>query len=413
MHNKIFTQRILISLSWLRAAALVMQVLYLLMFVSPVQLFVWTLLIVQVCLLLSSWIAQKRKHSEITVLYHLLLDVVLLGGYIYLTGGTSNPLIYLLLLPLVTAAVALQQRLALSVLFFACLTYTGLYIVEPVAHHHTDNFSSHLLGMWLVFIASGGLLYYVASYLSRAIRQQQVRIQHHERRQLRNDYLTALGVSAADAAHQLNTPLSTLSVLVGDLDCCSEQVKLMQQQIERCQKITQSIQSQFDELKKNQYKLITTHNFMQQLESSFRLLQPHVKLEVEASSQEGCIKSHIGLESALLNLLDNAGKASQQQGSAKVVCGYKLIDNHLLITVRDFGGGISEEFIEHYGWRPSTSVPDSETERMGIGTLISNASIEIAGGQLSIKNNESGTLVTVTLPLASPHKGEGDSYEKA
>lgn len=412
MHNKIFTQRILISLSWLRAAALVMQVLYLLMFVSPVNLFVWTLLIVQVCLLLSSWMAQKHKHSETAVLLHLLFDVLLLGGYVYLTGGPTNPLIYLLLLPLVTAAVALRQRLALSVLLLACLTYTGLYIIEPTQHHHSSNFSSHLLGMWLVFMASGGLLFYVASYLSRAIRQQQIRIQHHERRQLRNDYLTALGISAADAAHQLNTPLSTLSILVEDLKPSSEQGKLMQQQIERCQKITQSIQAQFDELKKNQYKLILAQDLMQQLESSFRLMQPDVELEVKASSQEGWIKSHIGLESALLNLLDNAVKASLQKGCAKVFCDYRVVGQSFVITIGDFGGGIPEEFIEHYGWRPSPENRRANSERMGVGTLISNASIEIAGGQLSIKNSETGTLVTVMLPLVKPHKEEGEAYVK-
>lgn len=407
MHNKIFTQRILISLSWIRAAALMMQVLYLLVFISPIRLFVWTLLIVQVCLLLSSWIAQKRQHSEKTVLLHLLLDIVLLGGYIYFTGGTSNPLIYLLLLPLVTAAVALRQSLSLSVLILACLVYSGLYVFEQPQHHHASNYSSHLLGMWLVFVVSGGLLFYVGSYLSQAIRQQQIRIQHHERRQLRNDYLTALGVTAADAAHQLNTPLSTLAVLIEDIEASNDHRKLMQQQIDRCQNITQSIQTQFEELKRSHYKGITSKEFLQQIVGSFRLLQPEVELEIESTLDDVWIRTHVGLESALLNLLDNAAKASQQEGSNKVFLTNTTEEGCCVIRIRDCGRGISKDFIEDYGWRPSHNDASSiNARRMGIGTLISNASIEISGGQLSVKNNGSGTTVTISLPQVSAPRRE-------
>jgi two-component system sensor histidine kinase RegB len=406
--NKRFTQRILISLSWLRAAALIMQVVYMLWFVSPIHLLVWVLIVVQLCLLLSGWINQKLRMSERALLLNLCFDLLLLAGYIYFTGGVTNPLISLFLLPVVTAAVALKPNLALTVLIMAIGLYSLLFL-DQSEHHHGHNFSSHLMGMWLVFIASGALLFYIASYLSKAIRQQQKRIQQHEQRQLRNDYLTALGLSAADAAHQLNTPLSTLAVLVEEVEqnTPSDDIQLMQQQIKRCQDITRSIQQQFNELKSGEFKVISIHQLVQHVSSSFRLLQPESELRIEGADCPGFVRSHIGLQSALLNLLDNAAKASQQSGVSALEMAVLTEKDKCLIHITDQGPGLSTELLDDYGWRPSKEEPtkDKNSVGIGVGTLISNASIEYVGGRLSVSNNQQGATVTVTLPLVEQSPG--------
>lgn len=402
-HDKGLTQRILISLSWIRAAALLMQVVYLLWFVRPIQLFVWVLLVVQLCLLLSGWLNQKIRLSDKAVMVNLSLDLVLLAGYVYLTGGVSNPMISLLLLPVVTASVAVNRVLAFVVLLLASALYTVMFLNSSTHHHGDTSFSSHLMGMWLVFIASGALLFYVVSYLSAAIREQQKRIQRHEQRQLRDDYLTALGLSAADAAHQLNTPLATLSVLIDDLSSNDESqegimdddVLLMQRQIQRCVEITQSIQCQFNELKAGDFIVISVAQLIKQVRGGFRLLHPEISLQVNGDKTLGFVRSHVGLNSALLNLLDNAVKASQGK-DATLVLSAAIESDHCIIEVTDQGAGLEQDFIENYGWQPAGS-----KNGMGVGSLISNASIEHVGGRLSIKNNAQGATARVELPLVS------------
>jgi len=410
--HKKFTQSILISLSWIRAIALIMQVVYMLWFVNPIHMMVWVLIVVQVCLLLSGWINQKLRLSQKALLINLLLDVALLGGYVYLTGGASNPLISLLLLPIVTASVALKRYLAVVVLVAAGLVYSLLYVIDQPQHHHASNFSSHLLGMWLVFIASAGLIFYVASYLSNAIRQQQKRIQQHEQRQLRDDYLMALGLSAADAAHQLNTPLSSLTVLLADMmesDRHDKQdMQLMQQQVQRCHQITQSIQQQFDELKSGQFRTIAIKELIGIVSRNFRLLYPDIQLVIDDQAIQGWVHSHIGLHSALLNLLDNAAKASKDSDKHEVHLQLSEDGHYCCIDIVDQGAGLAEDVIEHYGWRPR----DERTgpSGMGIGTLISNASIEQVGGHLRVMPHKPGAKIRVALPLQTQSHGkdEGD-----
>ena len=408
--HKKFTQSILISLSWIRAIALIMQVVYMLWFVNPIHMMVWVLIVVQVCLLLSGWINQKLRLSQKALLINLLLDVALLGGYVYLTGGASNPLISLLLLPIVTASVALKRYLAVVVLIVAGLVYSLLYVIDQPQHHHASSFSSHLLGMWLVFIASAGLIFYVASYLSNAIRMQQKRIQQHEQRQLRDDYLTALGLSAADAAHQLNTPLSSLTVLLDDMMDSNthnnQDMRLMQQQVQRCHTITQSIQQHFDELKSGEFRTIAIKELVGLVARNFRLLYPEIQLVIENDALQGWVHSHIGLQSALLNLLDNAAKASQSLDKHEVHLQLSDDGNYCYIDIVDQGAGLAEDVIEHYGWRPR----DERTSPggMGIGTLISNASIEQVGGHLRVMPHKPGAKIRVALPLQTQNHGKGE-----
>lgn len=404
VEKKRFTQRILISMSWIRAVALLMQVIYMVGFVIPVHFAAWVFIVAQTCLLFAGWLNQKLKMGDTALLLNLSLDVLFLAGYVYFTGGVSNPLISLLLLPVVTASVALRQLLAFGVLTLAIGLYSLLFLYQS-EHIHGSNFSSHLAGMWLVFIASAGLLFYVASYLSRAIRQQENRIKKHEQRQLRDDYITALGLSAADAAHQMNTPLATLAVMIDDAllndDLKQQDLQLMQQQIERCQNISQNRQQHFDELKSGKFQVVEVRQIVQQLINGFRLLQPEVQILLKQRSVKGKVKSHIGLHSALLNLIDNAAKASQQAGRKSLEINVLTDKHYCTMEIIDHGPGMTRDIIKDYGWRPREDATTKSSERMGVGTLISNASIEYVDGQLAVKSNDNGVTVSVRLPLVT------------
>ncbi|WP_223670900.1 sensor histidine kinase [Kangiella shandongensis] len=402
--TKRFTQRILISMSWIRAVALLMQVSYMVWFINPIPVAAWVFIAAQGCLLLAGWLNQKLRMGDMALLLNLCLDLLFLAGYVYFTGGVSNPLISLLLLAVVTASVALRQWLAFGVLTLAVVLYSLLFLYQPESAHGS-NFSSHLAGMWLVFIASASLLFYVASYLSRAIRQQEKRIKRHEQRQLRDDYITALGLSAADAAHQMNTPLATLAVMIDDAlqndELKQQELQLMQQQIECCQSIAQSRQQQFDELKSGKFQVVDVKQIIQQLISGFRLLQPEAQVELKQQPPAGKVKSHIGLHSALLNLADNAAKASQQAGRKSLELNVFTDKQYCTIEIIDHGPGMTRDIIEAYGWRPREDTTTKSSERMGVGTLISNASIEYVDGQLAVKSNDNGVAVSVRLPLVT------------
>lgn len=397
-----FNQQIMAPLSWARGVALLFQALYLFWLQQLPSPFIWVILSAQAMILLHTLVASRGSVSELGIFIALLFDALLLIAYVYLTGGIANPLVSLLLLPVATASLMLRPRYALSLLVVSIAGYSLLLsqVSEHQAHH---SFSSHLVGMWLVFIASAILLYYLVVRLVAATRAQQLELEQQKQRQLRDDYLLALGVSAADAAHQLNTPLSSMAVMLDDMPE-SDDKTLMEQQISRCQKITQNIQQQFEQLKQRQYQTLSVGDLLSQVTSSFRLLHPEISLELD--TQDDCsntqyqLNSHLGFISALLNIMDNAAKASQLNQQSRISLSCEINRNesqqpYLILRIFDFGDGLAEQQLENYGYVPNLN----SQQGMGTGSLISSASIELMDGTIEIANHAKGAVVTVSLPI--------------
>lgn len=403
MATSSFNQPILIPLSWARGVALFLQVLYLFWLQQLPSPVIWVILSAQAAILLHTLVVSRTSVSEQAIFIALIFDALLLITYVYLTGGIANPLISLLLLPVATASLMLRPGYALSLLLIAIAGYSLLMslVSEHQAH---QSFNSHLVGMWLVFIASAVLLYYLVVRLVAATRNQQRELEQQKQRQLRDDYLLALGVSAADAAHQLNTPLSSMAVLLDDMPDSSDK-KMIEQQISRCQDITRNIQQQFEQLKQRQYQTLTVEELLSQIASSFRLLHPYIRLDLvqdSNSSSEYYLDSHLGFISAILNLMDNAARASLHNSQQRIQLTSEITQSDseqplLLLRVLDYGNGVGEQQIQSYGFIPS----QRSQQGMGTGSLISNASIELMDGTINIDNHEEGAVVTISLPLIS------------
>jgi len=96
------------------------------------------------------------------VLAQLLADTGFLAAVLYFTGGWSNPFVSLFLLPLVIAATVMPARHAwmMAAVTFVCYTPLGFFHIPlPHMHHGADNgFGLHVLGMWVSFVLSAGVI---------------------------------------------------------------------------------------------------------------------------------------------------------------------------------------------------------------------------------------------------------------
>ncbi|NNK38685.1 MAG: sensor histidine kinase, partial [Xanthomonadales bacterium] len=105
----------------------------------------------------------RRPVSETEFFGNLLLDVGFLTALLFLTGGSTNPLVSYYLIPLIISAAVLRPRYtwAIAVLAVACYTFL-LFRFVPLdlfaMPGHGSAMGAHFLGMWISFAFSAVLI---------------------------------------------------------------------------------------------------------------------------------------------------------------------------------------------------------------------------------------------------------------
>src|SRR5262249_5056158 len=172
---------------------------------------------------LFGWLRSQRAHiTEAELFLQLMLDVTTLSGLLYLSGGSTNPFVSLYLLPLVIAATTLPPLYAWSMAAVTASCYGLLFFYHlPLAVMHAGHtqgeFRIHVIGMWVNFVLSAGLIAFFVGRMARAIRARDAQLARQKEIALRNERIVALGTLAAGAAHELGTPLSTMAVILNEL----------------------------------------------------------------------------------------------------------------------------------------------------------------------------------------------------
>src|SRR5574344_1676923 len=105
------------------------------------------------------------------------------------------------------------------------------------------------------------------------------------------------------------------------------------------------------------------------------------------------------MESAMANLLSNAGKYTPQGGC--VTMKLMVTDDNLCVVVQDTGIGIPAKDLPYVSQRFfQSSATKGKKEGTGIGLYMVRAYTELHGGTFEITSEEGqGTCVTLTLPM--------------
>jgi two-component system, sensor histidine kinase RegB len=150
---------------------------------------------------------------------HLLADTTALTALLFFSGGWSNPFVSLLLLPVIIAAIVLPAPLIWATTAYTLAAYTFLANFNlPLVVHDVRAFRLHVLGMWFNFAVSALLVAYFIARLRRTIEARDAQLVRAREEALNNERIVAVGLVAAGAAHELATPLNTMTVLVDELN---------------------------------------------------------------------------------------------------------------------------------------------------------------------------------------------------
>ncbi len=364
---------------------------------------IWWIVVAQGVLALVCEFSRRYFRPHEGLLFLLLIgSLCLMGIFLFASGGHTNPLISLLLLPLAVSAAMLHWIATLILSVSALVAYSWLTAHflplgsdDPVSHRQVMRM--HFLGMWVTFGASVLVILSMIVPMAASLRRQRDFIARQREIMLRDERLVAMATFAASAAHQLGTPLATLTLLADDIrDACqdrqdlSEDVAQMHRQIALCKDTLGGMMRRADSIRLGLSSVQNVEALLQRLREQFTLLHPE-RSPVIARPLPGdaLIRCDETLEQALLNLLDNAAKACSTAPRLSAT----VQPDHILIRITDDGPGLPTQIQARFGepFLPSEA-------GMGLGLFLSNATIQRLGGALSIRTDTQGNHAEIRLP---------------
>src|SRR5690349_22782143 len=178
----------------------------------------------------------------------LAFDIAELAVLQFLTGGLQNPFAFLFLGPVLLSATALPPRFTLMLGGFAVACATILVFEHyPLPWDSDDPLQLppiYMMGVWLCILLAIGFIGVYAWQITEESRQLSAALAATELVLAREQHLSQLDGLAAAAAHELGTPLSTISVIAKELERAiapnaphGDDVRLLREQATRCRDI--------------------------------------------------------------------------------------------------------------------------------------------------------------------------------
>jgi two-component system sensor histidine kinase RegB len=349
----------------------------------------------------------------------LVLDVALLTGLLFLTGGASNPGTVVYLVHITFAAMLLGKRWAwgltgLSIASFGLLfVSSGTPVQEHVHDMAADTFSTHIAGMWVAFAATAALLAYVVSHVASALAARESELAEARSTAARNERLAALTTLAAGATHELATPLSTIAVTASEMrrlavapacrraHACSADADLIVKEVQRCHRVLDTLSGRAHGRSGGERPL----DLCRAMDEARRSLSPSDagRVDIEAPSIDPIpVLPHDEMASVLGGLVRNALDASPAPG--RVTLSADVDANGLCIRVRDRGTGMPPEVLARVGEPFFTTKPPGHG--LGLGVFLARTTTEQLGGRFAIESSPStGTTVTLRFPTPTSPGG--------
>ena len=373
----------------------------------PAAPVVW-IVIVLALFTLASWLRLRRRAdiSDWVFLGQLLVDVAALTLLVYFTGGSANPFIFLFILPVIFAAASIRPVFAALIALAAASGYTLLMFYHvPVTEQHTghDGVQLHVWGMWYGFILSAGLVVYFVSRIAAALRQRDRALSAAREDALRAEQVLTLGTLAAGTAHELGTPLSTMTVLAREMQeqyagqpALDADLTLMREQLDRCKTILAEMASDAGQLQADSGRAVSVEAFLHELFEYWQNTRSDILVSIECQGAQPAPSIIVdkSLQQAITNILNNAADASR----AHIQLTGSWTSVRLSICVIDDGRGIPEAYQSELGNRILGS--ETSAKGLGIGLFLAQTTLKRLGGEIVFTNLPAGGLRTqIELPL--------------
>jgi two-component system sensor histidine kinase RegB len=383
------------------------------------------------CIALSAWLnvflsLRWRTSIRINERYAAALlgyDLVQLAVLLYLTGGLENPFSFLFLVPVTVSAASLPLKRTIT------LCAIAMAAVSILAFQHQPlpwgagaelKFSPiYIGGVWAALCCGLVFSALYVSRIARETREMSDALAATEEVLAREQKLHALDGLAAAAAHELGTPLATISLVAKELardhqddQVLHEDLELLVSQSERCREILSKLadrDQQSDEMFARLKVLVMIDEIIDPLRG------PDIDIIMNRTGKdEASVEPVIARNPAVIyglgNLLENA--VDFATGRVEVDVAWSLED--VVIVIRDDGPGFAQDVIDRLGEPFVTTRPgyggqaiepeEGKHQGMGLGFFIAKTVLERSGATVALANQappQTGAIVRIAWPRSS------------
>jgi two-component system sensor histidine kinase RegB len=402
----------LVRLRWLSVIGQTVAVLAV-YFGFEFDLPIWACLAV---ITLSAWLnialrirfRHARRIEPDRAAWLLAFDIAQLAIMMFLTGGLQNPFAFFFLGPVLLSATALPPRMTMMLGAFAMLCATLLaFFHYPLPWTDADrpNFpDDYLLGIWLSIL----LAIFVIGIYARQIAEEQRQLADAfavtELVLAREQHLSQIDGLAAAAAHALGTPLSTISVVVRELEReigsdspHAEDIALLREQTQRCRDILAKLNQLSGE--GEPFDRMPLPTLIEEVVAPHRNFGIEIGVNLPADETTPFGARNPAILYGLGNLLENAVDFARE----KVEVTADWSDDEISIIISDDGPGFAPEVMSRIGEpyvrsRRRRRMYASDDTGLGLGFFIAKTLLERSGATLTFVNRpfpRNGAVVTI------------------
>jgi len=395
--------RLLVQLRWLAVGGQIATITFVHMFLG-IELPLIPMYGVLGVLIVMNLISRTRfRKWRWATASELVVDVLALTTQLALSGGVTNPFTILYLLQITLSAVLLPRTVTWALIALVTVMF-GLLI----PFHHTlvlaegmEMFRLYVFGLFFALIVDAVLIAAFVTRITANLRDRTERLAKMHQRASEDDQIIRMGLFASGAAHELGTPLASISVILGDWRHTVtdpeqlEEIAAMQKAVNRCKAIVTGILMTSGEARGESPHPTTVHRFVDDLAEDWADLRDFDGLSVRNEFGDDVqIVLDATLTQMLMNVLDNAFEVSPHWVRLTV----RRAGDDLILIVQDRGPGFAAEILADIG-RPYRTTKGRPGR--GLGLFLTVSALRKLGGDVTVANRPEGAEVTLRLPLES------------
>jgi two-component system sensor histidine kinase RegB len=339
----------------------------------------------------------------------MTLDVLLLSGLLFFTGGPQNPFSFLFLVPISLATLILPAAWTWALVALSLASTAVLYAWNQpldLGASHAEHMALHLRGMWVASGVSAAFIVYFLRRVRRELAQRDEELAASRALAARRERLASLATLAAGAAHELSTPLSTIAVVAKELERglgqlptpagVTDDVRLVRAEVERCRAILQRLSADAGDVMGEAFASVPIPELVASAIAGFDG-RPPIHAELEPAVRELCVDvPPRAVTQALQGVLKNARDASPPD--AAVTFTITRAGDRVEFTIRDQGAGMPPDVLARVGEPFFTTKPTGRG--MGLGVFLARTVVERLGGAVTLDSApRRGTTARLAVPL--------------